>query len=304
MQFHARMIMNRSVTTLVIAATACLPFASSLAREEHRTIDAVPGGRITVANTAGSVELSGWSRNEVEVTADLGQGVEELIVERDEDEIFIKVDAPKHNARHIDSDLIIRVPENSVVDIGVVSADIDVSGVLGEQSLHSVSGDISTDLDGADAEVDTVSGDVSLSGKGKPIDTEVSSVSGDIEADGLSGSIDATSVSGDVSIVGGSYERALGNTVNGSIDFKAELAEDARLDFETINGRVDVHLVGEVSARFNIESFNGPIRSCFGPNAERSNRYGPGRELQFTEGSGSSRVTIQTLNGGIRLCKD
>ena len=58
-----------------------------------------------------------------------------------------------------------------------------------------------------------------------------------------------------------------------------------------------------MSARFDIETFNGNIRNCFGPDSVRTSKYAPGRELKFTEGGGSGRVTINTLNGNLRLCK-
>jgi len=35
-------------------------------------------GHVEISNTAGSVEVSGWARNEVEVTGTLGDGVERL----------------------------------------------------------------------------------------------------------------------------------------------------------------------------------------------------------------------------------
>jgi DUF4097 and DUF4098 domain-containing protein YvlB len=76
-----------------------------------------------------------------------------------------------------------------------------------------------------------------------------------------------------------------------------------RLDIETINGTVDVEFDGDVSARFDIETFNGSIRNCFGPDAVRTSQYAPGRELKFTEGDGDGRVTINTLNGSLNLCK-
>ncbi|MBT5220507.1 MAG: hypothetical protein HOI35_16020 [Woeseia sp.] len=55
--------------------------------------DAPEDGEVVVSNVAGSVEVSGWSRNQVEITGTLGDGVEALIFERD-DEILIKIKLP------------------------------------------------------------------------------------------------------------------------------------------------------------------------------------------------------------------
>ena len=113
----------------------------------------------------------------------------------------------------------------------------------------------------------------------------------------------AESVSGDVVIAGGSFDRARIETVNGDIVYRSALRKDGKLHVETINGGVNIDFVGDVSARFDIETFNGDIENCFGPEAQRTSRYAPGRELSFTEGAGESRVVISSFNGDLTICK-
>lgn len=274
------------------------------ADEVTRRIDAASRSNVSISNVAGSIEVSGWSRNEVEVVADLGRNVEELIVERDDDDVVIKVQVPRGSSRNIASDLAIRIPEGSSIDVSGVSADIDIADVFGEQRLHAVSGDIGTEVYEADVQAESVSGDIEIAGDEEDTVARLSSVSGDIEVLGLSGTIEATSVSGDLAIAAGTFERVQANTVNGDLVFRATLENGGKMDLETINGGVDVHFDGNISARFDIETFNGGIRNCFGPDPKRTNQYAPGRELKFTEGGGQSRVTIRTLNGSTRLCRD
>jgi len=290
--------------TLTFALLSLLSAAAFSAEDINETMDAAADGTVSISNVAGSVEVQGWSRKQVEVTGELGSDADELIFERDGNDIVIKVKVPRHHGRRISSDLIVKVPEASSLEINTVSADIEIDNVEGEQDLESVSGDIETEAHAKDIDVSSVSGDVVIQGDRKPMRTRLNSVSGDIEAEDLSGEIEAETVSGDVEIVNGSFSRALAHSVNGEILFHAELLNDGRLDIETINGEVDVEFHGDVSARFDIETFNGEIRNCFGPEAERTSRYAPGRELLFREGDGSGRVTIQTLNGDIRLCND
>ena len=274
-----------------------------VAAEINESLDADEDGTVSVSNVAGSVDVQGWSRNEVEVTGELGDDVEELVFERDGDEIEIKVKTRRRGSHDIDSDLVIKVPENSSLKVNTVSADIDVADVTGEQSLESVSGDIATEAHASDIDVNSVSGDLEVEGDNKPMRSRLSSVSGEIDTENLSGEIGIDSVSGDLVVASGVFERASLGTVNGDIVFHAQLLENGRLDVETVNGSVDIEFAGEVSARFDIETFNGDIRNCFGPKAVRVSEYGPGSELTFTEGSGSGRVTIETLNGDLRLCK-
>ena len=280
-----------------------LATTGSMADEVDRIMDADADGTVVISNVAGSVGVQGWSRNQVAVTGELGNRVEELVFERDGDEILVKVKVPRNSNGGISSDLTIRVPAGSSIHVNTVSADIDVSGVEWEQQLESVSGDVATEAHEADIELGSVSGDIEVQGDDRPIRSRLNTVSGDIDAEGLSGEINAESVSGDVTTVNGRFQRAKLNTVNGDIVFHALLLDDGRLDVETVNGSVDVDFGGDVSARFDIETFNGSIRNCFGPESVKTSRYTPGRELRFNEGDGSGRVTIQTLNGSVRLCK-
>jgi DUF4097 and DUF4098 domain-containing protein YvlB len=284
------------VIGLIVAVTAN-------AEEINQRMDAASDGTVEVSNVAGSVEVRGWSRNEVEVTGDLGSRVEELIFERDDNNILIKVKVPRNSNGGISSDLYVKVPQRSSLIVDTVSADIDVADVEGEQSLQAVSGDVSTEAHGEDIELGSVSGDVEVVGDNNAARSKLNTVSGDVDAENLAGEIQADSVSGDVTIVGGSFERSKVETVNGDIVLHAGFEDGGRMDIETVNGAVDVDFGGDVSARFDIETFNGSIRNCFGPESVRTSRYAPGRELKFTEGGGSGRVTIQTLNGSVRLCK-
>jgi DUF4097 and DUF4098 domain-containing protein YvlB len=277
---------------------------STFAAEEiNQSLDAAADGIVSIENVSGSVEVQGWSRNEVEVTGTLGDNVEEFVFERDGDEVVIEVKVPRRNSGDISSDLVINVPEGSSVEVDTVSADIDVADVRGEQELQSVSGDVTTVASGSDIELGTVSGDIEVQGANETMRSELATVSGDIEAESLSGEIGIEAVNGDIESIGGAFTRASIETVNGSVTFHNQLIGDGRLDIETINGRVDVDFGGDVSARFDIETFNGSIRNCFGPDAVRTSKYTPGRELKFTEGDADGRVTIRTLNGSLDLCK-
>jgi DUF4097 and DUF4098 domain-containing protein YvlB len=289
--------------TYTFTLLGMLTATTVVATEINESLDAAADGTVSVSNVAGSVDIQGWSRNQVEVTGELGDDVEELIFERDGDEIKIKVKSRRRHSNDIDSDLTIKVPAGSSLEVHTVSADIDIAGTSGEQSIESVSGDISTEAHDSDIDVNSVSGDLEIEGDNQSMRSRFSSVSGDIDTENLAGEIGAESVSGDLLVVNGVFDRASLGTVNGDIVFHARLLDDGRLDVETVNGDVDIEFAGDLSARIDIETFNGDIRNCFGPKAVRVSEYAPGYELKFTEGGGSGRVTIETLNGDLRVCK-
>jgi len=293
----------KTIKTLLSTILISLFAATAFAVDVDRTIDAADDGHVEVSNVSGEITIEGWNQSKVEVTGTIGRDVKELIVERDGDDVSIKVKLPRGSSSASDADLHIRVPEGSSINVGTVSADIDVTGVNGEQSLHTVSGNVTTESRGDDVSAESVSGDVDVSGDGSDSEVEANTVSGDVTIKRVAGEVVGESVSGSVEVQGGSFDRADLNTVNGEVNFQGELREDGRLSIETVNGSADVEFVGDVSARINIETFNGGIRNCFGPKAERTSKYAPGWELDFTEGDGDGRVDISTMNGRVELCK-
>ena len=283
---------------------ALLLMAPAYADDVRETRDVSPTAEVRVINTAGDIEIEGWGRAQVEVDADLGSNVKELIFEVDDDVVLIEVKVPRNSSRNVSSDLIIKVPQQASVEVSAVSADISIEDVHGRQRLETVSGDIDTGAFDSGIAAESVSGDVTVEGDGSEIRTRLKTVSGDIDIDNLAGEIEAGTVSGDIVLYGSRFEDANAQAVNGDIVFRSELYGSRRLHMETVNGGVEVNFIGDVSARFDIETFNGSIRNCFGPEPRRTNEYAPGRELKFTEGGGRGRVTIRTLNGSIRLCND
>ena len=279
--------------------------APVFARAVIKPLNADSDGLVSISNVAGSVVVRGWSRSTVEVTGSLGADVEELIFERNGDEVEIRVKVPKRmfGRKDITSDLSIRVPEGSSLEITTVSANINVGDVKGgDIELQAVSGSVDADVYGGDVEIGTVSGAIEVQGDGSSGDYELSSVSGEVGAENLSGEIEAESVSGRVSVRGGSFESADFETVNGAIIFRAGLESRGELSAESVNGSVDIEIANALDAEYDLESFNGGIRNCFDKVAERTSRYAPGKRLNFTVGDGGAKISVETLNGSISVC--
>jgi DUF4097 and DUF4098 domain-containing protein YvlB len=286
-----------------VAAVVALGLATSAcARDVDESVDASPDGQVEIINISGSVDVYGWSDSRVQVTGELGDKVEELVLERDGDRVLVKVKVPRNNSNRISSDLTIRLPSRSSIDVSTVSADILVEDVEGEQMLHTVSGDVETQAYGSDISAQSVSGDVEVNGNGEDAEIAGNTVSGDVFLVDVAGEVAAETVSGDLMVDGGSFDRVGLNTVNGDIEFEGGLRDGGKMTAESVNGEIDIQFSGDVSARFEIETFNGEISNCFGPKAERTSKYAPGWELTFTEGDGDGRVSIATLNGDVDIC--
>lgn len=297
--------MSRNILSFASAALLALATPAAFAQQKiDQWADAHPKGEVEISNLAGSVEVTGWDEERIHVSGTLGDDVERLEFRTDGRYTLIKVIIPSGNNRDVDSDLVVSVPRGSRLNVGTVSADIEARGVEGALRLQSVSGDIGADVFGEDAQIKSVSGDVVARGRSQAALLTVTTVSGDAEVLDVGGEIVVQTVSGDLEARSPSVERARINTTNGEATLTTALEKGARVEMETINGDLTLVIRGGIDAEFDLETFNGDIRTDFGPKPERTSQFAPGKELRFTEGEGSARVIMETLNGGIIIRSD
>jgi DUF4097 and DUF4098 domain-containing protein YvlB len=259
---------------------------------------------VEVSNVQGSVEITAWDKSEVELVAELESSKDELEYEATERYVRIEVRRPrgKYHSNSDDATLTLRVPKGARLIADTVSADINVTGVRGEQSLQSVSGGVQTQAFDAPVKATAVSGEITVAGNGGKSAVSTENVSGGSTVSGVRGSYHGEVVSGEIRASVAAAERVELNSVSGDIDLSAELKQGASLDMESVSGLITVRLKPPVNADFDIESFSGDIGACFGPKPRDTSKYTPGSELNFTQGNGGARVEIQTLSGEISIC--
>jgi DUF4097 and DUF4098 domain-containing protein YvlB len=271
----------------------------------NKRVNVTPDVTVEVSNVQGSVTITAWDRNEVELVAELESQMDELEFEATERHVRIEVDRP--SSRHgrgdeEDAHLTLRVPSRARLIVDTVSAEIGVTGARGEQRLESVSGEVRTQAFDAAVRATSVSGDVTVTGNGGKAGVTTENVSGTSTVTGVRGNYHGEVVSGEINAVVTAGESLELSSVSGDINLQADLTSSARVEMGSVSGTVTVKLKPPVNADFNIESFSGDIDNCFGPKSRDTSKYAPGSELNFTQGSGGARVEIETLSGEISLC--
>jgi len=286
-------------------------FAVGAAQADDRIFDkkvsADAHGTVEISNVAGRIEVSGWDNPEVEVHAEMGGGVDRVDVESDHGRTTIKVIVPNHSFRSVSTNLRVRVPRESELDVSGVSADVGASDVQGVLQLKTVSGDVKADVFQHNVDVKTVSGDMTLRGKGQEAMFHLSSISGNIHVERASGDVEATTVSGDLTLRLESARNVRVRTTSGDLGFEGKLAPGAMVDGETVSGDLTVRAVPDGALDYEVATFSGDITNCMGGDAERVSKYGPGKRLTGTKGQSSSggmaaRVRLKTMSGDVELC--
>jgi hypothetical protein len=300
---HSAPRLSKHTLTCALAALV-IPWSVSQAAtqiEEHRAAN--PQGSVDIVNVAGSVDIQGWDKSEVEVSGSVGKDVERVDVAGDGNRTSIHVILPSHGSccsgRDGEAKLLIHVPAGSSITTSLVSADLKVSGVRGDAKLQTVSGNITGDV-GGDVRANDVSGNIELAAPAAKA-IEIKDVSGNIVLTGGDADAEVTSVSGDLKITLKTPTRARFHTVSGEIIAKFALGPEAKIDGESISGQIKLELAGTPAGDFDIESFSGDIDNCFGPKPVKP-KNSPGTRLQFNTGDSHARVRLETKSGDVRLC--
>ncbi len=271
------------------------------AQSVNKSLPVGPGAEVDIEALAGSLTIEAWDRDLVEVTGTLGDGVEELDFDADEDGVSIEVvyDEDYHGRQQVSTDLTIRMPAGGSLSVETVSASISVKGVTGEVDLETVSGYIQVSSRPATLDAETVSGNITI--QSAPPETDVSSVSGTIEIHAAGGMLDAENVSGKILIHGGVIDGGDLSSVSGDITCHAVPGPGGDLDIETMDGTITLVVEPSLVASFELSTFSGSIDNQLGPAPERTSKYTPGKELSFNTGSGGPRISLESFSGSIKL---
>ncbi len=128
-------------------------------------------------------------------------------------------------------------------------------------------------------DIELVNGSLTLAEIAGGVSAEV--VNGKVEARGLSGSAELSTVNG--SLEAGFYELSSGQSI----------------DLESVNGSVTLSLANAVDAEIEASTVHGSINNDFGLEVDSEGFVG--KSLSGTVGAGGGRISLETVNGSIKI---
>lgn len=226
-------------------------------------------GSFTLNNVSGDVRVRGVAGDEVVARARWESGGDQplpLVVRRSPGALHIDTDQRGgwfSWGRRTGIEFEVEVPFGANVEVQVVSSDLEIYGLTGEQAYKSVSGDISISAAGGQLAAQTVSGDMAVRAD-KPLEVNLTTTSGDVEASAqLFKAVRMRTVSGDISVRGGFAEGPQHSveSVSGDLEIRSTsgLTVDSRrgLDFNKRDSRPMVAGNGRANLRFR--SLSGDV---------------------------------------------
>jgi DUF4097 and DUF4098 domain-containing protein YvlB len=284
-----------------LACALCvMAIAAGSAAAQKKIDDKLPAqadGLVRISNLAGSVRISGWERDEISLSGNLPSNVERVDFSSEGGLATISVVLRRNSWSSKSTEIEIRLPFKSSLDIETVSADIAVADVRGKMRLSSVSGSIRVEGGVAAFIANSTSGaiDIEANGGGGRART----ISGYINLRDPGGEVRAESVSGAIAIRGGKLENATIETTAGKIKLDTDLAKGARVDATTMSGSIELVFPADLSAAFELSSFSGKIESDFKSGSDSSADFSSG-SLSFSTGN-DARVVAECFSGKISL---
>jgi DUF4097 and DUF4098 domain-containing protein YvlB len=275
------------------------PGGPESAPRTDQTVDVVKGTRLVLSNNAGEVAVRSWDRDQVRIQASHSER-DRVDVQTADSTLRVRGRALRGSSSLIDYQ--ITVPRWMPVNLSGTYLEATIEGTAAEVTVETVHGNVRV-VGGSGAvsaksiegviTVDKAAGRVTATTVNEGI--RISNVTGDVIAD---------TTNGDISIENAQTSSLEVSTVNGDITFNGTMRDTGAYRLTTHSGDIRLGLGGAPNATVFVRTFQGdfaadfPIQLPDGQDARSGSK-----RFNFTLGSGSARVEVQSFSGDIILAR-
>jgi DUF4097 and DUF4098 domain-containing protein YvlB len=245
-----------------------------------------PGARLSVENLNGSVEISGWDRDTIEVTGAKYAATEDLLkatridIQQSADGVQIRTIRPSGPHGNVGARYTIHVPRRVELD-RIVSSNGHVEA---------------RDLDGA-ARIRTSNGAVRVNNSKGALDVETSN--GGIDVNDHVGAVTGRTSNGHIRVDLSNPEQGKPvrlESSNGGVTLKMRSLNGNSIRVSTSNAKIDLTLPENANAQLRASTSNGSFHTDLPVQGSISKNRADGKI-----GSGGPYVELTTSNGSISL---
>jgi DUF4097 and DUF4098 domain-containing protein YvlB len=301
-----------SVAAGLLMLTSCdiEDFASSerYPQDFHYSYPLQPGGRLSVENFNGSVEISGWDENTVDISGTKYAATPEMRdalkveVEHTADSVYVRTVRPSARRGNMGAKYIIKVPRRTQLDrISSSNGAIHTADIEGAARLKTSNGSVRAENLRGNLDAETSNGSIEVQNLEGSVMLHTSNAR--VHAEDVRGAFEASSSNGgiDVRLVKPEPGRTIRlETTNSSIELTAEALSQNEIRASTSNGSITLHLPSNVNANLVADTSNSSISTDFDVLTQGNiNKH----HLEGKLGGGGPSIELSTSNGGIHLLK-
>ena len=274
----------------------------------HLSYPVKPGGSLSIDNFNGSIEISSWEKDEVEVNGMKYCASEEMLRqikvegEQQGNAVRIRTYRPEGRRGNCGAKYILRVPKKMMLD-GIVSSNgsIRVENIVGNSRLQSSNGSIK--VRGLEGKLDAKTSNSGIDISSMVGDFVGRTSNGSITIDGLQGGFEGSTSNS--SIKGRIDKMPAGQPLkadssNGSIDLSLPDYKGQPMDIDTSNSSITLRLPTGLNADIRASTSNSSLSNEFEMTSTGTISK---NRLEGKVGSGGGPIRVSTSNGSIRIQK-
>ncbi|SRR5579875_127624 len=271
----------------------------------HYSYPLEAGGALEVDNANGSIEISGWDKETIDIEGSKYAGSEarmreiQIDISRSPGSLRIKTVPPLDRHGNYGARFVIRLPRRCQL-AGIISSNgaIRVDGIEGPVRLKTSNGAIRASSIEGTLDARTSNGSIEVSGACG--DTTLHTSNGGIRAEVRRGGFEAATTNGPITarLTGPDPRPVRLESSNGHIDLTLNAAREVHA--ETSNSSIVVRLPDSIGATVRAHTSNSSISSDFDLTAHGAISR---RRLEGTIGTGGPLLDLGTSNGSIRIVR-
>lgn len=274
----------------------------------HHTYPLKSGGRISLESFNGSIEISGWDQDSVDIsgvkyaaTTELRDAIKIDIVTTG-DTIHIRTVRPSERRGNMGTKYIIKTPRRTELE-RIISSNgpIRVTDIDGPARLRSSNGAVRAMNIHGNMDIQTSNGGIDLQDVDGGANLRTSN--GRIRADAVRGFLEATTSNGSINVHLTKSESGRPvklESSNGSIDLTLDQMNRNDIYASTSNSGITLHMPASIAARVKARTSNSSITTDFDVQMQGAISK---HNLEGTIGGGGALLDLSTSNGSIRLLK-
>lgn len=270
--------------------------------KSEQTVDVAKGTRLVLSNNAGEVVVRSWDRDQVRIQA--SHGARETI-SADTTDMTLRIRTQRTGRARGGASLVdyqITVPRWMPVNLSGTYLDATIEGTTAEVTVETVHGNARVTGGNGAVSLRSVEGEISIDKASGRV--QATTVNEGIRITNVSGEITAETTNGDIFIDNATTANLEAFTVNGEVTFNGTIRDNGAYRLGTHNGDIRVGLGGANNATVFVRTFQGDFAADFPVQLpEGQNARSGSKRFNFTLGSGSARIELQSFGGDIVLAR-
>ena len=266
----------------------------------EKLVDVTKGTRLVLSNQAGEVVVRSWDQDRVRIQATHGAR-ETISAETTDNTLRIRTQRASGSRGPgglVDYEL--TVPRWMPVNLSGTYLDATISGTTAEVTVETVHGNARVTGGNGNVSLRSVEGVITVDKASGRV--QATTVNEGIRLTNVSGEITAETTNGDIFVDNAQTSNLEAYTVNGEVTFNGTIRDNGAYRLGTHNGDIRVGLGGATNATVFVRTFQGDFTADFPVQLpEGQNPRSGSKRFNFTLGSGSARIELQSFGGDIVL---